>query len=126
MDAQLVEGLQNVTRRDIVTFHEAFPYFAKAYGLNVVGSATLDPDESPSPMQLAKLAEVVRAHDNCPLFTEPNEESDALKTVAAETGAPVYALDPVTTGDGALDDYEQKMLANLAVLQEALGTNAAE
>ncbi len=126
LDTQLIEGLQNVTLRDIVTFHEAFPYFAKAYGLNVVGSATLEPDESPSPMQLAKLAEAVRAHDNCPLFTEPNEESDALKTVAAETGAPVYALDPVTTGDGALDDYERKMLQNLFVLQEALGANVVE
>ncbi len=126
LDAQLAEGLQNVTRRDIVTFHEAFPYFAAAYGLNIVGSATLDPDESPSPLQLAKLAQIVREHDNCPLFTEPNEKSDALKTIAAETGAPVYALDPVTDGDGAPDDYEQKMLANLSVLQEALRVNTAE
>ena len=33
LDQQLREGLEDLPRRDIVTFHEAFPYFAAAYGL---------------------------------------------------------------------------------------------
>ena len=45
----------------------------------------------------------------------------ALRTVAQETGAPVYELDPLVTGDGAKTAYEDVMRKNLAVLLEALG-----
>ena len=35
LDEELTEGLADLPHRDIITFHEAFPYFAQAYGLNV-------------------------------------------------------------------------------------------
>jgi zinc transport system substrate-binding protein len=41
--------------------------------------------------------------------------------VAQETGAPVYELDPLVTGDGEMTAYEDTMRKNLTVLQEALG-----
>ena len=122
LDKELTEGLKSVSRTDIVTFHEAFPYFARAYGLNTLACVTLDPDEAPSPLELSRVIETVKKADNCPLFAEPGVDSQALKTIAAETGAPVYVLDPVTTGSGAPDDYETKMRENLAVLQTALKT----
>jgi zinc transport system substrate-binding protein len=65
--------------------------------------------------------EKVKAAGHPPLFPEPQYENTALRTVALETGAPVYELDPLVTGDGALTAYEDVMRANLAVLQEALG-----
>lgn len=37
LDQELRDGLADLPRKDIITFHEAFPYFARAYGLNVVG-----------------------------------------------------------------------------------------
>ena len=121
LDKELTQGLSDVARRDIVTFHEAFTYFAKAYGLNAIASVTLDPDEAPSPLEMARVIDLVKAADDCPLFAEPGVDSDALKTIALETGAPVYTLDPVTTGGGDPYDYETKMRENLGVLREALG-----
>lgn len=121
LDEELHEELSGLSRRDIVTFHEAFPYFAKAYDLNVVAVLALEPDEALTPQMLKELVEKVRAADLPPLFTEPQYEDRAAKAVAQETGAAVYELDPIVTGDGALDSYETGMRKNARVLIQALG-----
>lgn len=120
LDAELAQELSALNRRDIVTFHEAFPYFAQAYGLNVVAVLALEPDEALSPKTLAELVERVKAYDLPPLFSEPQYEDRAALAVAAETGAKVYELNPVVTGDGAPDAYERDMRQNAQVLLEAL------
>ena len=121
LDAEMREATEALPRRQIVTFHEAFPYFAQAFGLEVVAVVALEPDEPISPRMLKQVIEKVKAAGNPPLFSEPQYENTALRTVAQETGAAVYELDPLVTGDGALTAYEDVMRRNLAVLQEALG-----
>ena len=121
LDALLKTGCGALARRDIVTFHEAFPYFAKAYGLNVVAVIALEPDEGISPRMLSELSVKVREAGCPPLFTEPQYPSDAAEALSRETGAPIYALDPVVTGDFDPASYETAMLNNLKVLEEALG-----
>ena len=123
LDTELREGIAGLPRRDIVTFHEAFPYFARAYGLEVAAVVVLEPGDSLSPRQLAELVDTVTRLGNPPLFTEPQYESLAAETIAAETGAPIYELDPCVTGpseDIPLTYYEDVMRRNLQVLQEAL------
>ena len=120
LDKELAAALQALPNKNIATFHEAFPYFANAYGLNVVACVTLDPDEAPSPKALAEVVELIKGAGGCPLFSEPDVVSPALTTVQSETGAPLYVLDPVTTGDGAPSDYEDKMRLNARTLCEAL------
>ncbi len=120
LDEELRAAIEPLPRRQIVTFHEAFPYFARAYGLEVAAVAALEPDEPISPRMLKQLIEKVKAAGNPPLFSEPQYENAALRTVAQETGAPVYELDPLVTGDGAKTAYEDVMRKNLAVLLEAL------
>ncbi|MBR3108276.1 MAG: zinc ABC transporter substrate-binding protein [Clostridia bacterium] len=121
LDAELRAAIEPLHRKEIVTFHEAFPYFARAYGLEVKAVVALEPDEPVSPRMLKEVIQKVRAAGNPPLFSEPQYESAALRTVAQETGAPVYELDPLVTGDGAKTAYEDVMRKNLAVLLEALG-----
>lgn len=124
LDEELRAGLSDLPRRDIITFHEAFPYFANAYGLHVAAVVNREPDDALSPRQLAELVSTVRALGNPPLFTEPQYEDIAAQTISRETGAPIFELDPVVTGPSEnvpLDYYETCMRANLAVLQEALG-----
>ncbi|MBQ6959870.1 MAG: zinc ABC transporter substrate-binding protein [Clostridia bacterium] len=121
LDAELRAAIEPLPRKEIVTFHEAFPYFARAYGLEVKAVVALEPDEPVSPRMLKEVIQKVRAAGNPPLFSEPQYESAALRTVAQETGAPVYELDPLVTGDGAKTAYEDVMRKNLQVLLEALG-----
>ena len=121
LDAELRVAIEPLPRKKIVTFHEAFPYFARAYGLEVTAVVALEPDEPVSPRMLKEVIEKVKAAGNPPLFSEPQYENAALRTVAQETGAPVYELDPLVTGDGAKTAYEDVMRKNLQVLLEALG-----
>ena len=121
LDAELRAAIEPLPRKEIVTFHEAFPYFARAYGLEVKAVVALEPDEPVSPRMLKAVIEKVKAAGNPPLFSEPQYENAALRTVAQETGAPVYELDPLVTGDGAKTAYEDVMRKNLQVLLEALG-----
>ena len=123
LDNRLREGLRDLPRRDIVTFHEAFPYFARSYGLRVAAVVNREPGETLSPAQMARLVDVLTELNHPPLFVEPQYKDLSARTLAAETGCSVYMLDPVVTGPGdhvPLDYYETVMLENLRVLQEAL------
>ncbi len=123
LDMELEAAQQNVPHRDIITFHEAFPYFANAYGLNVAAVINREPDDALSPRALAELVKTVRSLGTPPLFTEPQYEDMAAQTIARETGAKVFTLDPIVTGpetDVPLTLYEDRMRENLAVLLEAL------
>ena len=123
---ELSAQLADLPARDIVTFHEAYPYFAEEFGLNVVAAVTVEPDEAPSPRMIAEAVEQIKAYRVCPLFSEPGVSSDALEVIARETGQPVYELSPITDGDGAPDDYENCMRRNAETLAEALGAHTEE
>ncbi len=121
LDAELRAAIEPLPHKKIVTFHEAFPYFARAYGLEVAAVVTLEPDEPVSPRMLREVIEKVKAAGNPPLFSEPQYESAVLRAIAQETGAPVFELDPLVTGGGEMSAYEDVMRKNLMVLLEALG-----
>ncbi|MBR6667249.1 MAG: zinc ABC transporter substrate-binding protein [Clostridia bacterium] len=123
LDEELSVALAALPRRDIITFHEAFLYFANAYDLNVAAVINRDPDDALSPRQLAELCKTVLALGAPPLFTEPQYEDKAAATISRETGAPLYSLDPIVTGpaDAPLTYYEDVMRQNLTVLLQALG-----
>ena len=108
----------------IVTFHEAFPYFADAMGLRVLASVTVEPDETPSPRLIAQTVSLIEQNGGCPLFSEPGIRLDALNAIARETGCPVYELDPVTDGENDPDAYVLAMRKNLETLTLALSAQA--
>lgn len=120
---QMHEELDNLPHKDIVTFHEAFPYLAKEFKLNVVSVIEREPGTEPTPQELEETIRQVNALPVKVLFTEPQYSPSAAKTIAAETGAKVYQLDPVVTGEAneqAMDAYIDAMKKNMEVLKEAL------
>lgn len=121
LDDELRTGLQPAEGCALVTFHEAFPYFAKAYGLKIAAVINREPNDTLSPRSLANLVLTIRELGNPPLFTEPLYGDLAASTVAAETGAPIYSLDPVVTGPAQppLTYYEDCMRANMAAILQA-------
>lgn len=120
VDGELREAISALPYKQIVTFHESFPYFAREYGLEIVAVIALEPDEPLSPRMLGEVVEKVQAAGNPPLFSEPQYESAALRAISLETGAKSYELDPLVTGKGEMTAYEDTMRKNLAVLLEAL------
>ena len=122
LDATLQAGLEPLYGKAIVTFHEAFPYFAETYGLQIAAVIEREPGEALNPRELKELVETIRSLDNPPLFIEPQYPDLAARTLATETGAKVYTLDPIVTGplgNAALTCYEETMLKNMEALIEA-------
>ena len=63
------------------------------------------------------MIELTRQHRLPAIFTETNGSTSAAGIIAAETGANVYALDMVMSGDS----YFEAMYHNIDTLKEALG-----
>ena len=123
LKSEMHEELDNLPNRDIITFHEAFPYFAEEFNLNIAGVIEIEPDSEPSAKEIENIINTVKEKNIKALFTEPQYSSKVAETIAVETGATVYELDPIVTGDStpdAYDDYINKMKKNLDVLKEAL------
>jgi len=112
-----LDGLPN---RNIVTFHEAFPYFAQEFKLNIVAVIEREPNSAPSAAELARTIEIVKKSGTKALFAEPQYQVKAAQSIAGETGARVFTLDPGVTGPDNPDAYLQIMNKNLKTLKEAL------
>ena len=116
-------SLDNAPYKEIVTFHEAFPYFAKEFNLHIVTVIEREPGAEPTPKELEDTIEQIKKSNIKALFAEPQYPSKAADAIARETGAKVYTLDPAVTGDAkpdAYNDYITVMEGNLKTLQEAL------
>ena len=123
LKSEMHAALDNVPHKDIVTFHEAFPYFAKEFNLNIIGVVEREPGTEPTPTELQETIEQVNSLPTKVLFTEPQYSPAAAETIARETGAKIYTLDPVVTGEAtpqAKNAYIDTMKANMKVLKEAL------
>lgn len=123
LKSEMHAALDNVPHKDIVTFHEAFPYFAKEFNLNIIGVVEREPGTEPTPTELQETIEQVNALPTKVLFTEPQYSPAAAETIARETGAKIYTLDPVVTGEAtpaAKNAYIDTMKKNMNTLQEAL------
>ncbi|MBE6101159.1 MAG: zinc ABC transporter substrate-binding protein [Selenomonas ruminantium] len=115
--------LDNLPHKEIVTFHEAFPYLAKEFKLKIVSVVEREPGTEPAPKELEELIGQVKGMPVKVLFTEPQYSPTAAETIARETGARLYKLDPVVTGEAtpeAKDAYLNAMRENMKVLKEAL------
>ena len=123
LKAEMHAELDTVPNKDIVTFHEAFPYFAKEFGLNIISVVEREPGTEPTPAELQATIEQVKKLPVKVLFTEPQYSPSAAETIARETGAKIYTLDPVVTGeanDQALNAYIDTMKKNMETLKTAL------
>lgn len=120
LKARMHQALDGITQRDIITFHEAFSYFAREFDLNVAAVIVQEPNSEPSAAELAATIELVQQSGINALFAEPQYSSRAAETIARESGAKIYTLDPVVSGPMEADAYLTIMEQNLLTLQEAL------
>ena len=112
--------LKDVRGKSIITFHEAFPYFANEFGLNIPDVINHDPESEPSAKQISKTINIMKENNINSLFIEPQYKSTAAETISKETGAKIYTLDPAVTGENSKDAYIEIMTKNAETLKEAL------
>ncbi len=115
-------ALDHVKNKDIITFHEAFPYFAEEFGLHIAAVINREPDSQPSAKELADTIRLVRETGVKALFVEPLYPETSADIIAAETSAQVYVLDPAVSGEWDKNAYLTAMESNLQVLEQALNS----
>ncbi|NLV17606.1 MAG: zinc ABC transporter substrate-binding protein [Syntrophomonadaceae bacterium] len=122
LKSEMHAQLDSLEDRNIVTFHEAFPYFAQEFGLNIVATVEREPGSEPVAAELKETIDIIRQSGVRAIFVEPQYSTKAAETIATETGAQVYTLDPAVTGPEEPEAYIEIMNRNLQVLLEALGS----
>ena len=109
-------------RRKLVTFHDAFPYFAEAYGFELVGVVLENPEAEPASREVAEVVLRIEEEGVPVVFTEPQFNAGLANTVAQEAGVEVRELYTDTlVDDAAGDTYEAMMRTNVDRISEALG-----
>lgn len=95
-----------VANRTVIAFHDAFPYFAAAYGLVVDGTIVAAPGQDPSAGTVAHLIDVIRANRIRAIFAEAQFNDELAQMIARDTGVTVVSdLYTDTVGDARRDTY---------------------
>ncbi len=121
LKSEVEVALCEIENNNIITFHEAFDFFAEEFNLNVVAVIEREPGTYPSAGELAEIIDKVNEVEAKAIFVEPQYSKTAANTISRETGVPVYNLDPIVSGNFEKDAYEKIMRENLNILREALG-----
>ena len=74
------------SQRLLFTFHDAFGYFARRYGLTVAGFAVEGPEQGVSAEAIVESIELIEHEGVTTVFHEPQFDSSILDTLADETG----------------------------------------
>ncbi len=102
----------------IVTFHDAWEYFAAEMGLEV--AATFEPDagKEPTPQYLAQLQKTVQRYEISTIFSEPQLSSETLTALLGDLEIKVVNLDPL--GADLSESFLETMIQNSKIISETL------
>lgn len=93
--AEIAKQLEPVKGKGYYTFHDAYGYFERAYGLNSLGSFTINPTVAPGAKTLAAIKKNIAKNKAQCLFVEPQFTPKVIETLAKETQVKVGQLDPL-------------------------------
>ncbi|MGC8741306.1 MAG: metal ABC transporter substrate-binding protein [Candidatus Sumerlaeaceae bacterium] len=118
LDREIQQLLANCKDKRLVSFHNAFSYFARRYGLVVAGVIQAYPGKPPSEREIKKLVEELRAAGIKTIFSEPQMDTRLARIIAAEVGGTVGMLDPEGTAERST--YIELMRYNAQQVKNAL------
>ncbi|WP_224091341.1 metal ABC transporter substrate-binding protein [Nostoc sp. MS1] len=113
-------------KRKLVTTHDAFQYYGRAYGLAIAGTLIgISTEEQPSAQTVQKLVDSIKKTGVPAIFAETTINPALIKTVAQEAGIELAPNQLYSDSIGAKgsngDSYIKMMEANTRAIVEALG-----
>ncbi len=118
------EAAAGLRGAEIVTFHDTWPYFSRAFGVEVAGFVEPLPGIEPSPSHTAALIALVRSKDIRVIGVEPYFSRRTPESIAGVTGARVIDMPPSVGGAPGADDYFSLFDVLIARLTAAVRTDA--
>ena len=128
LDTWTAQQIQTIPadKRKLVTTHDAFQYYANAYGLNVFGTLIgISTEEQPSAQTVKKLSDSIKSTKVPAIFAETTINPALIKTVAQESGAKLAPRSLYSDSIGAPgsdgDSYIKMVVSNTRTIVQALG-----
>ncbi len=90
---------------EIVTYHDAWPYFCRAFGVDVIGFIEPWPGIEPTPSHTASLIDVIKTRGVKIIGLEPYKSRRTPEAIERATGAKIVELPPSVGGAPGADDY---------------------
>ena len=110
-------------RRKLVTTHDAFGYFERAYGIKMIAPLGVAPEAQPSAKDLARIIRQIRAEAIPAIFLETMIDPRLAQQLAAESGAKIGGTlysDTLSAKNGSAGTYITMMETNIRALTDAL------
>ncbi len=131
LDQAIITATSTIERsqRQLLTYHDAYAYFARTYGWTVIGAIQLSSFEEPTPREVADLIDQVKDVGVPAIFGSEVFPSSVLEQIGSEAG--VRYVDVLRDDDliGAPGDPEHSWLAlmrfDYVTMVEALGGDAS-
>ena len=125
LDAEVKAAIEKIPadRRRIITTHDAFGYFAAAYGVSFIAPQGVSTESEVSAKDVAKIITQIRKQRIPAVFLENVTDDRLLKRIGAESGARIGGTlysDALTDGQGAAPSYIDMMRHNVKQLAQAL------
>ncbi|HIK37849.1 MAG: zinc ABC transporter substrate-binding protein [Geminocystis sp.] len=114
-----------VSRRKLITTHDAFQYYGRAYGIKILGTLIgISTEEQPSAQTVRELVAKIRNSGVETVFVETSINPRLMETVAVEAGVRVASeklySDSLGKGGGEADTYVKMMRWNTNVIVKNL------
>jgi zinc/manganese transport system substrate-binding protein len=125
LDREIRQTLAEIPpeRRRAVTSHQAFGYFADAYGIAFTAPLGVSDDTEASAKKLAAIVGEIRKQESRGVFLENVADPVVLRRIADETGAAIGGTlysDALTGPNGPAPTYIDLMRHNAAILADTL------
>lgn len=113
------------TQRKLVTTHDAFGYYSKAYGIPVVGALQgISTEEKPTPTRVTELVKEIKAAGVPTIFAEATINPKLIEAVAKEANVKVSERELFGDGLGeagsGAETYQKMLIANTQSIVQGL------
>ncbi|MCM8613660.1 metal ABC transporter substrate-binding protein [Accumulibacter sp.] len=112
------------TQRKVVTSHDAFAYFGRAYGIRFIAPVGVSTDAEPSAGEVAAIIRQIRRDRIPAIFVENISDPRLLERISRESGARIGGTlysDSLSPPGTPGDSYLGMMRHNIRSLSDALG-----
>ena len=122
LDLQIREELSSCSKKDFITFHNAFSYFSDEYGLtqHTITKGVHDHSATPTAKSIEDVIDLAKELNLSVIFAEDTSDIRISQVVADEIGADVLILSPISTEDIENKNYFERMQQNASNLKKAL------
>ncbi|MBL8416442.1 MAG: metal ABC transporter substrate-binding protein [Propionivibrio sp.] len=126
LDGEIRQAFKTIPieRRRVVTSHDAFGYFSRAYGIGFIAPVGINTDAEPSAGDVGRIIEQIRREKIPAVFLESISDPRLLERIRQESGARIGGTlysDSLSKAGGPAPTYLDLMRHNAKMLAAALG-----